>query len=151
MGPLATQILGDLGADVITIESRDGDINRTMSSGPVRGLSGVSLNLLRNKRNAAIDISQPAGRSALLRVAAGCDVFVTNLRPASLRRAGLEHADIAAVRPDVIYCPATGFASDRHEAAKTAFDHIIPTATGVPDPIPPARPPPAPSPQRLPH
>ena len=87
MGPLATQILGDLGADVITIESRDGDINRTMSSGPVRGLSGVSLNLLRNKRNAAIDISQPAGRSALLRVAAGCDVFVTNLRPASLRRA----------------------------------------------------------------
>ncbi len=133
MGPLATQILGDLGADVITIESRDGDINRTMSSGPVRGLSGVSLNLLRNKRNAAIDISQPAGRSALLRVAAGCDVFVTNLRPASLRRAGLEHADIAAVRPDVIYCQATGFASDSYEADKPAFDDIIQAASGVPD------------------
>ncbi len=133
MGPLATQILGDLGADVITIESRDGDINRTMSSGPVRGLSGVSLNLLRNKRNAAIDISQPAGRSALLRVASGCDVFVTNLRSASLRRAGLEHADIAAVRPDVIYCQATGFASDSYEADKPAFDDIIQAASGVPD------------------
>ncbi len=133
MGPLATQILGDLGADVITVESRDGDINRTMSSGPVRGLSGVSLNLLRNKRNAAIDISQPAGRSALLRVAAGCDVFVTNLRPASLRRAGLEHADIVAVRPDVIYCQATGFASDSDEADKPAFDDIIQAASGVPD------------------
>jgi len=133
MGPLATQILGDLGADVITIESRDGDINRTMSSGPVRGLSGVSLNLLRNKRNAAIDISQPAGRSALLRVAAGCDVFITNLRPASLRRAGLEHADIAAARPDVIYCQATGFASDSDEADKPAFDDIIQAASGVPD------------------
>jgi crotonobetainyl-CoA:carnitine CoA-transferase CaiB-like acyl-CoA transferase len=133
MGPLATQILGDLGADVITVENRDGDINRTMSSGPVRGLSGVSLNLLRNKRNAAIDISQPAGRSALLRVAAGCDVFVTNLRPASLRRAELEHADIVAVRPDVIYCQATGFASDSDEADKPAFDDIIQAASGVPD------------------
>jgi len=133
MGPLATQILGDLGADVITIESRDGDINRTMSSGPVRGLSGVSLNLLRNKRNAAIDISQPAGRSALLRIAAGCGVFVSNLRPASLRRAGLEYADIAAVRPDVIYCQATGFASDSDEADKPAFDDIIQAASGVPD------------------
>ena len=133
MGPVATQILGDLGADVITIESRDGDINRTMSSGPVRGLSGVSLNLLRNKRNAAIDISQPAGRSALLRIAAGCDVFVSNLRPASLRRAGLEYADIAAVRPDVIYCQATGFASDSDEADKPAFDDIIQAASGVPD------------------
>jgi crotonobetainyl-CoA:carnitine CoA-transferase CaiB-like acyl-CoA transferase len=133
MGPVATQILGDLGADVITIESRDGDINRTMSSGPVRGLSGVSLNLLRNKRNAAIDISQPAGHSALLRIAAGCDVFVSNLRPASLRRAGLEYADIAAVRPDVIYCQATGFASDSDEADKPAFDDIIQAASGVPD------------------
>src|SRR5258708_12153311 len=111
MGPLATQILGDLGADVICVESRDGDINRTMSSGPVRGLSGVSLNLLRNKRNAAIDISQPAGRSALLRVAAGCDVFVTNLRPASLRRAGLGHPDIVAVQPPLISCHATRFPS----------------------------------------
>src|SRR5260221_620180 len=138
MGPLATQILGDLGADVITIESRDGDISRTMSSGPVRGLSGVSLNLLRNKRNAAIDISQPAGRSALLRVASGCDVFVTNLRSASLRRAGLEHADIAAVRPDVIYCQATGFASGSYEADKPALDDIIQAANGVPAPMPPA-------------
>jgi crotonobetainyl-CoA:carnitine CoA-transferase CaiB-like acyl-CoA transferase len=133
MGPLATQILGDLGADVITVESRDGDINRTMSSGPVRGLSGVSLNLLRNKRNVTIDISRPEGRSALLRIAAGCDVFVTNLRPASLQRARLEYADIAAVKPDVIYCQATGFASDSDEADKPAFDDIVQAASGVPD------------------
>jgi len=133
MGPLATQILGDLGADVIAVESRDGDINRTMSSGPVRGLSGVSLNLLRNKRNVTIDISRPEGRSALLRIAAGCDVFVTNLRPASLRRARLEYADIAPVKPDVIYCQATGFASDSDEADKPAFDDIVQAASGIPD------------------
>src|SRR5215475_11281739 len=133
MGPLATQILGDLGADVITVESRDGDINRTMSSGPVRGLSGVSLNLLRNKRNVQIDLSRPEGRDAVLRIASGCDVFVTNLRPASLRRAGLDYPAVAAVRPDIVYCQATGFPSDSAEADKPAFDDIIQAASGVPD------------------
>ena len=75
MGPLATQILGDLGADVITVETRDGDINRIMGSGPCPGLSGVSLNLLRNKRNISLDIAHPrrpgraaAGRGRLRRV-----------------------------------------------------------------------------------
>ena len=63
MGPLATQILGDLGADVITVENRDGDINRVMGPGPLRGLSGVSLNLLRNKRNISLDIAHPDGRA----------------------------------------------------------------------------------------
>jgi len=86
MGPLATQILGDLGADVISVENRDGDINRIMGPGPYPGLSGVSLNLLRNKRNISLDIAHPDGRAALLRVAAGCDVFVTNLRPGSVGR-----------------------------------------------------------------
>jgi crotonobetainyl-CoA:carnitine CoA-transferase CaiB-like acyl-CoA transferase len=133
MGPLATQILGDLGADVICVESRDGDINRTMSSGPVRGLSGVSLNLLRNKRNITVDLSHPAGRAALLRIAGGCDVFVTNLRPASLRRAGLEYADVVGVRSDVVYCQAAGFPSDSEEADKPAFDDIVQAASGVPD------------------
>lgn len=133
MGPLATQILGDLGADVITVESRDGDINRTMSAGPVLGLSGVSLNLLRNKRNVCLDLGQPEGRDALLKIAAGCDVFVTNLRPMSLRRAGLEYADVAAVRPDVVYCLANGFPSDGPEADKPAFDDIIQAASGIAD------------------
>jgi crotonobetainyl-CoA:carnitine CoA-transferase CaiB-like acyl-CoA transferase len=133
MGPLATQILGDLGADVVTVESRDGDINRTMSSGPVPGLSGVSLNLLRNKRNVALDISRPEGSQALLAVAEVCDVFVTNLRSASLERAGLAYADIARVRPNVIYCQANGFASDGPHAGKPAFDDVIQAASGVPD------------------
>jgi len=133
MGPLATQILGDLGADVITVESRDGDINRTMSRGPVRGLSGVSLNLLRNKRNVAIDLSRAQGQAAVLAIAAGCDVFVTNLRPPSLERAGLGYAEVAAVRPDVIYCVANGFPADGPEASRPAFDDVIQAACGVPD------------------
>ncbi len=133
MGPLATQILGDLGADVITIENRQGDLNRTMSRGPVRGLSGVSLNLLRNKRNLTLDIAQPTGRQALLRIAATCDVFVTNLRPASLERLRLDYPDVAAVRPDIIYCQAGGFPPDSPLANAPAFDDIIQAASGVPD------------------
>jgi crotonobetainyl-CoA:carnitine CoA-transferase CaiB-like acyl-CoA transferase len=133
MGPLATQILGDLGADVITVESRDGDINRVMGRGPLPGLSGVSLNLLRNKRNISLDIAHPDGRAALLRVAADCDVFVTNLRPGSVARLGLRYPDVVAVRPDVIYCQAHGFPSDSPQADAPAFDDIIQAASGVPD------------------
>ena len=133
MGPLATQILGDLGADVITVENARGDINRTMSAGPLPGLSGVSLNLLRNKRNVIIDIARPGGRAAVLRIAAGCDVFVTNLRPGSVGRLGLAYADVAVVRPDVIYCQAIGFPSDSDAADDPAFDDIIQAASGVPD------------------
>jgi crotonobetainyl-CoA:carnitine CoA-transferase CaiB-like acyl-CoA transferase len=133
MGPLATQILGDLGADVITVETRDGDINRIMGSGPCPGLSGVSLNLLRNKRNISLDIAHPDGRAALLRVAAGCDVFITNLRPGSVGRLRLRYPDIAAIRPDVIYCQAHGFPSDSPQADAPAFDDIIQAACGVPD------------------
>jgi len=133
MGPLATQILGDLGADVITVENRQGDINRTMTRGLVRGLSGVSLNLLRNKRNVTLDIANPMGHKTLLRIAATCDVFVTNLRPASIERLRLDYADIAAVRPDVIYCQANGFPADSDRANDPAFDDIIQTAGGVAD------------------
>ena len=133
MGPLATQILGDLGADVITVENRDGDINRAMGAGPLPGLSGVSLNLLRNKRNIALDIAHPDGRAALLRVAAGCDVFVTNLRPGSVARLRLRYPDVAAVRPDVIYCQAHGFPSDGPQADAPAFDDVIQAACGVSD------------------
>ncbi len=133
MGPLATQILGDLGADVITVESRGGDINRIMGPGPRPGLSGVSLNLLRNKRNIALDIGHPEGRAALLRIAAGCDVFVSNLRPGSLGRLRLGYPDVAAARPDVIYCQAHGFPSDSPQADAPAFDDIIQAACGVPD------------------
>ena len=95
MGPLATQVLGDLGADVITIESGRGDTNRGMGPGPMRQLSDVSLNLLRNKRNVALDLKAPAGLAALLRITATCDVFVTNLRPGPLNRLGLGYDQIA--------------------------------------------------------
>jgi crotonobetainyl-CoA:carnitine CoA-transferase CaiB-like acyl-CoA transferase len=133
MGPMATQILGDLGADVITVEAEKGETNRVMGAGPHRHLSGVSLNLLRSKRNIGVNLRHPDGREVLLRLAATCDVFVTNLRPGPLRRLRLRYEDVAAVRPDIVYCQAQGFPADSARADDPAYDDIIQSATGVAD------------------
>jgi crotonobetainyl-CoA:carnitine CoA-transferase CaiB-like acyl-CoA transferase len=133
MGPMATQILGDLGADVITIEAAKGETNRAMGSGPHPQLSGISLNLLRNKRNVALDLKTDDGRDAALRIAATCDVFVTNLRPAPLARLRLTYDDVRAVREDIVYCQAAGFPSDSDQADEPAYDDIVQAASGIAD------------------
>lgn len=131
MGPFATQQLGDLGADVITIEDRSGDTNRSMGPGPVPGLSGVSMNLMRNKRSVGLDLKAPAGREAFLRLAATADVVVTNLRPGPLGRLGLTYETVAEVRPDIVFCQAHGYRSDSDDANAPAYDDIIQSASGV--------------------
>ncbi|HEY5336523.1 MAG TPA: CoA transferase, partial [Mycobacteriales bacterium] len=133
MGPWATAILGDLGADVITFEPPHGDTNRAMGAGPHPQLSGVSLNLLRNKRNIDLDLKTDGGRALLLRLAADCDVFVTNLRPGPLERMGATYEHVAAVRPDVVYCQAQGWPSDSADAGRPAYDDIVQAASGLAD------------------
>lgn len=133
MGPMATQILGDLGADVITVESARGETNRAMGPGPHPALSGISLNLLRSKRNVALNLKHPDGRDVLLRIAATCDVFITNLRPAPLARLRLGYDEVRGARPDVVYCQAQGFPADTDRANDPAYDDIIQSATGVAD------------------
>jgi len=133
MGPMATQILGDLGADVITVESARGETNRAMGPGPHSALSGTSLNLLRSKRNIALDLTHPDGHDVFMRLAATCDVFVTNLRPSSLGRLRLTYDEIRYARPDVVYCQAHGFPTDTDRANDPAYDDIIQSATGVAD------------------
>lgn len=133
MGPLATQTLGDMGADVVTVEDRSGDTNRSMGPGPVPGLSGVSLNLMRNKRSVGLDLKHPDGREAFLRMAAISDVVITNLRPGPLGRLRLTYADVTAVRPDVVFCQAHGYPSDSPQADAPAYDDIIQSASAVGD------------------
>ncbi len=133
MGPFATQTLGDLGAEVITVEPAKGETNRGMGPGPHRHLSGIALNLLRNKRNVSIDLKAPEGRAALLRIVATCDVFVTNLRPAPLARLSLAYDDVAAVRPDIVYCQAQGFPIGSGREDDPAYDDVMQAAGGVPD------------------
>jgi crotonobetainyl-CoA:carnitine CoA-transferase CaiB-like acyl-CoA transferase len=131
MGPFATQVLGDLGADVISIEDSTGNTNRAMGPGPVPGLSGVSLNLLRNKRSVGLDLKQGEGRDAFLRLAAGSDVLVTNLRPGPLGRLRLAYDDVRVACPDIIFCQAQGYPSDSEAADAPAYDDIIQSASGI--------------------
>ena len=133
MGPLATQILGDLGADVITVEDPHGTLSRVMTAGPVPTLSGLALNLLRNKRNVILDLKDPADRRQALDVAATVDVVVTNLRPGTLARLGMAYEDVRAVREDVVYCQAQGYPSDSPAADAPAYDDVIQAGSGIPD------------------
>lgn len=133
MGPLATRILADLGAEVIVVEGRRGERHRAMGGGPHPELSGVALNLLRNKRSIALDLKHDAGRRACLDLAATADVMITNLRPGPLTRLGLDDEAVRARRADIIYCQAHGYPSDSSQAEAPAYDDIIQSASGVGD------------------
>lgn len=133
MGPLATQIFGDLGADVITVEDPRGTLSRVMGPGPVPGLSGVALNLLRNKRNIVLDLKAEDDYRTLLDLVATADVVVTNLRPATLAGLGCTYDDLRAVRPDLVYCQAQGYPSDTDRADAPAYDDVIQAGSGLPD------------------
>ena len=133
MGPLATQILGDLGAEVISVEDIHGDTNRFMGLGPHPQLSGVSLNLLRNKRNISLDLKHPDGREACLRLAERADIVVTNLRPGPLGRLGLTYNDVRLRHPNVIFCQAQGWPTDGPDGNRPAYDDVIQSAAGLSD------------------
>ena len=131
MGPYATQVLGDLGADVIKVETGRGDTNRVMGGGPHPELSGIALNINRNKRAVSLDLKSPDGMAAFLRILDTCDVFVTNLRPAPLARLGIAYADVGAARPRLVYCQAQGFRTGSADEDRPAYDDIIQAATGM--------------------
>jgi crotonobetainyl-CoA:carnitine CoA-transferase CaiB-like acyl-CoA transferase len=133
MGPLATQILADQGADVIMVEAIGGDTNRVMGPGPHPELSGVALNLLRNKRSIDIDLKSEAGREVVRRLVKTSDVVVATMRPHVLTRLGLDYAAISAIRPDVVYCQAQGFPLGSDRENDPAYDDIIQAASGVSD------------------
>ncbi|MCU1657836.1 MAG: fatty acid-CoA racemase, partial [Pseudonocardiales bacterium] len=132
MAPLACQILGDLGADVIKVEAAGGDHSRIMGGGPHPELSGVALNLHRNKRSVQLDLQQSKGREVFLRILDGADVLVTNMRPRALTKLELDYASVGASRPTLIYCEAHGFSLESGDADLPAYDDIVQAATGIP-------------------
>jgi crotonobetainyl-CoA:carnitine CoA-transferase CaiB-like acyl-CoA transferase len=132
MAPYAGQILGDLGADVIKVEYGPLDSSRLMGGGTTRGLSGVALNLHRNKRSISLDVKSRAGATVLRALLGTADVFITNLRPAPLERLGLRYEDLAESMPRLVYCESHGFASGAEEENAPVYDDIIQALTGLP-------------------
>ncbi len=132
MGPYATQILGDLGATVIKVEAPDGDNVRHVGPMKNRGMGHMFLHLNRNKKSIVLDLKQPAGRDALLRIAAKADVMLYNIRPQAMKRLRLDYAEVAAANPRIIYVGAYGFGQQGPYAARPAYDDLIQGMSGIP-------------------
>ena len=131
LGPLAAMNLGDMGADVIKIEPPEGDNIRELGPAPANGCGALFMGANRNKRGIVLDLKQPAGRDALLALAATADVFLHNLRPAAIKRLDIEYDAIAAASPRIIYCGAYGFSADGPYGHKAAYDDMIQAVAGV--------------------
>jgi alpha-methylacyl-CoA racemase len=121
-GGYATQWLSDLGADVIKVEEPTGGDPARWSEPSLEGESLYFLALNRNKRSLAIDLKQPAGRDALLRVIATADVLVESFRPGVMARLGLGPERLRADFPRLIYCAITGFGQDGPAAQRAGHD-----------------------------
>ncbi|WP_342050057.1 MULTISPECIES: CaiB/BaiF CoA transferase family protein [unclassified Cupriavidus] len=131
LGPMATQILGDLGADVIKIEGPEGDLMRSNGVSRHPGLSSIYLALNRNKRSVVLDLKTEDGKAGLRALIADADVLVHNMRVSAIERLGFGYAAAAAINPRLVYCVATGFGQDGPDRDKPAFDDIIQAACGL--------------------
>lgn len=131
MGPLATQMLGDMGADVIKVEAPAGDPFR--AAPPLRnpGMGAGFLNLNRNKRSIALDLKSPNDRATLRELLATADVFITNVRPQALRKLNLDYDSLREVHPRLIYCATCGFSEQGPYAGQPAYDDIIQAMSGL--------------------
>lgn len=131
MGPSATHILADLGADVIKIETPEGDSFRHYRPARNAGMGGNFLHLNRNKRSVRLDLKRPEARAALDRLIATADVFVHSMRPDAILRLGYGYDRVRALKPEIIFCGAYGFGADGPYAHKAAYDDLIQAGSGL--------------------
>jgi crotonobetainyl-CoA:carnitine CoA-transferase CaiB-like acyl-CoA transferase len=132
MGPYATQILADFGADVVKLEPPEGDIMRHNKPFRHAAMGHIFLNANRNKRSIVLDLKQPAAREACLAIAKGADVMVYNIRPQAMARLKLSYEEVRAVNPRILYVGAFGYSQRGPYAAKAAYDDLIQGAAGLP-------------------
>jgi crotonobetainyl-CoA:carnitine CoA-transferase CaiB-like acyl-CoA transferase len=130
LGPVATQILGDLGAEVIKIEAPEGDMMRSI--GPARhpGMTAYFLNINRNKKSVVLDLKRRAAQQALLRLAATTDVLVHNMRPGAAERCGIGYDVVAKANPRIVYASASGWRADHPNGDRAAFDDVVQGESG---------------------
>lgn len=132
VGPAATLRLADLGAEIIKIEAPAGDLLRTLGGpSPSGAMSGKYLHFNRNKRSVCLDLKRPGARDALLAILATCDVLVSNIRPDSMARLGLDAAACLARQSGLIHCCITGFGPGGAYRGRPAYDSVIQGVSGV--------------------
>jgi crotonobetainyl-CoA:carnitine CoA-transferase CaiB-like acyl-CoA transferase len=131
LGPVATQILGDMGADVIKVEPPEGDPIRPLGPSRHPGMGAYFLNINRNKKSVALDLKRPAAREALLKLVETADVLVHNMRLGAAERLGLDYSAVARRSPRIVYAAATGFGKDGIYRDRPSFDDVIQGESGL--------------------
>jgi crotonobetainyl-CoA:carnitine CoA-transferase CaiB-like acyl-CoA transferase len=131
MGPYATQILGDMGADVIKVESPDGDAFRYIAPFRHSGMGAAFLNLNRNKRSIVLDLKNEKDKRVLFDLITTADVFISNVRPDSMRRLSLDYESVCDQNKRLIYCLTVGFSESGPYAGRPAFDDIVQAMSGL--------------------
>src|SRR5437588_3224265 len=132
MGPYATQILADFGADVMKLEPPGGDVMRYAWPFRNPGMGHIFLNATPNKRSIVLDLKQDAAREACLALAKRADVLVYNIRPQAMARLKLGYEEVRAANARIIYVGCFGYSQRGPYAAKAAYDDLIQGAAGIP-------------------
>jgi crotonobetainyl-CoA:carnitine CoA-transferase CaiB-like acyl-CoA transferase len=132
MGPYCTQILADMGAEVIKIEPPEGDGTRYISVGPVSGMGGIFVNVNRGKRSVVLDLRSDAGKIALCTLIKEADVFIHSMRAKAIAKLGFGYEDVAAINPAIVYTNCYGYGRRGPDKDLTAYDDTIQAECGLP-------------------
>jgi crotonobetainyl-CoA:carnitine CoA-transferase CaiB-like acyl-CoA transferase len=136
-GPYATQTLGDLGADVIKIETPDGDRQRHAGKhAKSDDMSSLFMTLNRNKRSVVLDLKTDDGRAGLRALMPTAQVFIHSVRADAIARLGFGYDEVAKLNPSIVYVHCVGYGSDGPYAGRQAFDDLVQSASGAADLLP---------------
>ncbi len=132
LGPYCTQILGDLGADVIKVEPPEGDLLRWGGKSPkTEGMGPIFMNVNRNKRSICLDLKQDRAKEALVKLIESADVFIHNIRAAGIKRLGFWYDDVKKVNPNIVYVHCAGYGAGGAYEGRQAYDDLVQAATGT--------------------
>ena len=131
LGPYAGQIMGDLGADVIRVESPKSDMTRWAGPSAHAGFAPIFMNCNRNKRSLCLDLKKEGAREALVELVRTADVFLHNVRLEAVERLGFGYEAVRSIKPDIVYVHAVGFGSDGPYAGRPAYDDLVQAAAGA--------------------
>ncbi len=132
MGPYCTQIMADMGADVIKIEPPEGDNTRFISVGPAPGMSGVFVNVNRGKRSVVLDLRTEEGKTALRALVLDADVFIHSMRAKAIAKLGFGYDQVAVLNPNIIYTNCYGYGRRGPNRDLPAYDDTIQAECGIP-------------------
>jgi crotonobetainyl-CoA:carnitine CoA-transferase CaiB-like acyl-CoA transferase len=131
-GPYCTQIMADMGADVIKIEPPAGDNTRYINAGPAPDLAGVFVNVNRGKRSVVLDLRLEADKQVLRALIATADLFIHSMRGKAIAKLGFDYASVKAIKPDIVYTNCYGYSRRGPDGDKPAYDDTIQAEVGIP-------------------